>query len=157
MLNQGLRAADLVELEAAGFTAEEALTHGYSYSKPFCMTIAIDGHAVAMFGVADDLRFPHAKAGLVWLLGTEGLLKVRTQFLRESRKWLDLITQDYNVVGNYVHRSNTVHIQWLKWLGFSFIEETGPFISFARIPCAAAESKPKPEGDPSVATLRSEP
>lgn len=133
LLKTGLRSADLLELETAGFTPEEALTHGYSYSKPFCLTITVDKEPVAMFGVADDLRYPEAKAGLIWLLGTEKMLEIKRQFLRESRKWLGLISQDYQVVGNHVHKDNGVHITWLSWLGFTFIGELGPFLEFTRI------------------------
>jgi hypothetical protein len=88
-----------------------------------------------MFGVVPDGRYPGA--GNIWFLGTDRILKVKIQFLRESEKWLTEILKNYKSVSNYIHQDNTLHIKWLKWLGFSFFKKVGPFIEFGRInPCA---------------------
>lgn len=133
LTREGLRDADMVELSAAGLDAKEAIQHGFDFSLPFALTVDVDGIPAAMFGVADDPRFPDVRAGLVWFLGTDRITEIKTQFLRESRRWLDLVTKDYQVVGNLVHEHNTLHIKWLQWLGFTLLAKHGPFIEFARI------------------------
>ena len=83
-----------------------------------------------MFGVS-----PHFEEGIgfIWLLGTDEIKDISWQFLRESREWLEKISSPYKMVCNMVHEENTVHIKWLKFLGFTFLKRTKPFIEFARI------------------------
>lgn len=128
ILEVGLRDQDVQELRALKITPRAALEHGLEYSEPECMTVVVDDKAVAMFGVA-----PQDNHGIIWLLGTPGLLKISRQFLRESRYWLDQVTMGYDLVGNIVHKDNTISIRWLKWLGFTFLRRVGDFIEFARI------------------------
>lgn len=129
ILGKGLRAQDQLELDSMGIDTRQALEHGLKYSKPGSLTVTVSSNPAAMFGVSPMLP----GCGLVWLLGTEDILKVSTQFLRESRKWLDHISSEYDMVGNMVHESNSVSIRWLKWLGFTFLSKRGHFIEFARI------------------------
>lgn len=60
--------------------------------------------------------------GAIWLLGSPGLDQHKWLFLRESPKWLKGLAQQYSVIGNIVLDSNTLHINWLRWLGFTFIK-----------------------------------
>lgn len=130
LLTTGLRPADLLEIRESGNTPMEALQVGFVKSQP-CYTATVDGKPVAMFGVAPATHEPGV--GVVWLLGTEGLLPEKFGFLRLSRPWLDRLGESYRLLGNRVHQDNLVHIQWLSWLGFTFLKQTGPFIEFARI------------------------
>lgn len=128
MLATGLRDQDSQELQALGVDPRPSLEHGLKHSTQ-CLTVVVDSKPCAMFGVV-----PHeGRSGIIWLLGTDNLLKVSRRFLRESRHWLDKITEDYDLVGNVVHRGNTVSIRWLDWLGFTFLSERGDLIEFARI------------------------
>lgn len=129
LLEIGLREADLMELKALGVTPRESLIRGYEISAP-CLTVTVDGLPAAMFGVSPDPNNP--MAGFVWLLGTDDLMKVSRQFLRESVKWLDLLGERFHVLANAVHQDNTIHIRWLRWIGFSFLGRRGQFIEFAR-------------------------
>jgi len=129
----GLREADLVELRAAHQHPMEALLAGQTLSVPHCWTVDVDGQPAAMFGVAKDPRFPGVKAGSIWLLGSDRLLNVSRWVVRNSKAWLDKLCEGFDVVGNRVHHENIVHIQWLRWLGFTFIRRDGPFIEFGRI------------------------
>lgn len=130
MVADGLREADLLEIKASGYNARQSLDRGLRCSYP-CLAVEVDGRCCGMFGVVADGRY--RGAGNIWFLGTDRILKVKMQFLRESRKWLDEITKDYRSVSNYIHQDNTLHIKWLKWLGFSFFKKVGPFIEFGRI------------------------
>lgn len=132
ILEDGLREADLRELDANGQTPGFALMFSYKVSQR-CYTILVDGRPAGMFGVADDIRFPGVSAGIIWLLGTPRLLMISRQFLRESRKHLADLSRGYSVLGNVVHRDNKVHIRWLEWLGFTILDSYGDQLEFARI------------------------
>tara|TARA_Y100001963_G_scaffold83655_1_gene115939 strand:- start:3694 stop:4032 length:339 start_codon:yes stop_codon:yes gene_type:complete len=108
---------------------------GYENSDiPF--TILADGVPAAMFGAG-----PAASGvGVIWLLGTDLLLGNTTRFLRESRFWMEQCARPYKLLFNYVDARNTVHIRWIEWLGFTFINqhddfgvERRPFLEFVRI------------------------
>lgn len=130
ILADGLREADLRELESLGITPRESLERGFDLSAP-AMTVLVDGRPAGMFGVAPDPRFP--QAGIIWFLGTDRLLGISRQFLRESQDWLSFLTGKYQVLANAVHEDNELHIKWLKWLGFTFLARRGPFIEFVRL------------------------
>lgn len=124
-----LRKADQVELDAHNVTAELALGMGFTFSQP-CLTIEHDDKPIGMFGVtpvdgADEV-------GQVWLLGSDEINDIRYQFLRESKRWLKEISNDYEMLCNVVHEGNTLHHRWLKFLGFSFLSHRRPFFEFAR-------------------------
>lgn len=101
-----------------------------------CYSI-IDDHdrVVGMFGLAYQ-----GTAGVPWLLASDGLRKIAKQFIRHNREivegWLDRTP----LLINYVSAENTTAINWLKWLGFTFIRlvpdfgvEKKPFYEFVRI------------------------
>lgn len=114
-----LRQADLEELKCLQIGPEEALITGY-HESDLCRTITVDDVPAAMFGVvAQDDR--HERA-IVWLLGSDDILTIRRQFLRESRQWLKVISRGYDRLYNVVHKDNSVHLRWLQWLGFYFGE-----------------------------------
>jgi hypothetical protein len=131
-----LRRADLNEIAAyTGTTAKDALIHGYEHSIK-CFTGVCDDKPFIMFGaspVQEDV-------GSVWLLGTDDLLKARIPFLRQSKHWVNVLHEDFPLLFNYVDARNSVHIRWLKWLDFKFINLHGsfgvgqlPFYEFVRI------------------------
>ena len=128
IVEAGLREQDQVELNAMDADVRSALEHGIAHSSPSCLTVTVNSLPAAMFGVVPV----QPRCGLVWLLGTDDILKVSTQFLRESKSWLGHISKEYDLVGNVVHESNSVSIRWLKWLGFTFLGKQGPFIEFVR-------------------------
>lgn len=131
LMAQGLRSADLVELAAVPVNPRDALERGVRQSVT-ALTVEAGGVPCAIFGVAVDPRDPSGATGLVWLLGTDGLLGIQRQFLRESARWLEVLEAPFETVGNAVHHENELHIRWLEWLGFSFGERAGPFIHFSK-------------------------
>lgn len=60
------------------------------------------------------------------MLGTEGALKYKKKFLTEVPKVMADIFKVFSFVYNYVYVKNTVSIQWLEWIGFSF-DPAAPF------------------------------
>lgn len=113
---------------------EEGLKFAFENSKP-CMTIVHKGKPVGIFGVV-----PTSVEGLggIWLVGTPEMTapENRMRFLRESKKWVDRFHEQYPTLGNYIDSRNTVHVEWVKWLGFQIHEETlingVPFYMFSK-------------------------
>ena len=80
------------------------------------------------------------EVGCVWLVGTDKIHDARVGFLRVSHYWLNDLHENYPLLFNYVDARNTLHIRWLRWLGFTFINlhpEFGagrlPFYEIVRI------------------------
>jgi hypothetical protein len=131
-----LREHDKKDVKAAGLEPHRALLDGYIYSSDLRTICLPDGTPAAMFGVA-PIKADGLNIGSIWLLGTDELVKYRWKFLRESRYWLRHMSVGFDLLCNCVHRDNTEHIRWIRWLGFSFLRHTEshgePIIEFAKI------------------------
>lgn len=55
----------------------------------------------------------------IWMLGHQDLEKYSVRFLKESRRVLAQILENYRLVENYVDAENTLTLRWLEWLGFT--------------------------------------
>lgn len=138
-LSARLRLADIQELKASG-TADPlvALTEGLKHSKQCFSIVDHEDNAQAMFGVVPHPTNPDF--GYIWLLGSDALTEQPYRFLRHSGDWLKQLSEGFLIIGNAVDKRNTVHIKWLKWLGFIFSKEIKgageggyPFIQFVRL------------------------
>ncbi len=96
-----------------------------------------EGKRIGICGVAPS---PFEKAGVIWMCATDAIMKHQMAFLRRSKSALDYLGADYDILHNCVDARNTVHIRWLKWMGFHFIKkheaygvEQRPFYEFIRI------------------------
>lgn len=69
-----------------------------------------------MFGVGGVDR-----VGVPWMLASPLLTKIRKQFLRESKAFLDEMSCGYDKLWNVAWSKNTEHLRWLKWLGFTML------------------------------------
>lgn len=135
-----MRQADRQECEALrGLPPELVLPN--AIGRPGVTTWEVGGEPVVMGGV--DPSIPNM--GTVWMCSTDSILQHKVQFLRGCRPMLETLHKDYPLLTNLVDARNTLHIRWLKWLGFVFtrkIERWGahgvPFFEFARYqrPCA---------------------
>ena len=133
-----LRKADLREIRAVrDVDPLVALTEAMENSEA-CYTAYFGDAPMAIFGVVPIEIEP--KIGLVWMMGTSDIERVKVSFLRKCRAWRDVLCQGYHMVGNFVDARNLVHIRWLKWLGFTFVgrhEEYGieklPFYEFVLV------------------------
>lgn len=135
-----LRMADLQEIQAAsGLPPITALLEGAELSAPSCTVIGNSGFVAGMFGIVPEGTF-----GRVWLLGSDELVTppLSRQFLRECRSYLAVMERPYLAIGNVIDERNRLHVRWLKWLGFTFINrlpeygvERRPFLEFIKL-CA---------------------
>ena len=136
MIAENIREDDRREILAmSGGEPLDAMVSGFLHSdNP--RTVLVGDTPIAMFGSSEV----EPGVGMVWLLGTDGIHDISRQFLRESKHWLEQLHDNYEMLFNYVDERNTVHIKWLKWLGFKFINrheqfgvENRPFFEFVRI------------------------
>lgn len=114
-----LRTADLREIEAgSNRPPAEALGLAVRLSKNAYAVELASGEVVALFGVVPTAE---AKLGLVWLMGSDQIKAIRFVFLRHSKTWLQKLSTDFPLLGNFVDSRNTLHVEWLRWLGFRFL------------------------------------
>ena len=118
---KNMREADKMEIAATGTPDPyQALWMGHRQSEPTAYTVMADGKPISMFGVGPIEGSP--KLGTIWLLGTDDITnKCPFHFLRTSKRFLPTLLEPYHMVCNIVDSRNTVHIRWMKWLGFKFI------------------------------------
>lgn len=137
LLSTNLRKEDEEEIKAyANIKPKEALILGVQQSKIPLAVYDKEGKIVFLCGV----RNINNRLGQVWLLASPKLETISISFLRNCRQVADLYTKDHTLLFNYVDERNELHIKWLKWCGFTFInriEEFGfekrPFLEFVRI------------------------
>jgi len=136
-LADNLRHEDAREVVASHGSTKEALQVGFDESDE-CWTIVVtDTNEIAgMYGVGrqDDMT------GVAWLLTTPAIQKVWLPFLRGSRKWVNDINKKYPILTNAVDAEYELAINWLKFVGFTFIKRhdtwgvgNKPFLEFVRI------------------------
>ena len=139
-LASNIRKADLMEIEAAGNPDPyRAFENGFGLSVPNAYTIVIDGIPAAMMGTSRPID-PETKIGTVWMLGTQDLEKRPIAFLRHMKNnYLPILERGYDALVNVIDSRNKLHIDFIKWLGFSIIRpiEMGDdkikFYEFAKI------------------------
>ena len=136
-LCDNLRPEDREEVLASHGSTREALQVGFDESEE-CWTITVKdtGEIAGIYGLArydDDMAVP-------WLLTTPAMKKVWLPFLRGSRKWVEEANQKYPLLTNAVDADYTVAINWLRFVGFTFIKKhekwgvgNKPFLEFVRI------------------------
>jgi len=134
-----LRQADIQECQAAsGMEPKEVLIEGLKAGH-FTFTLTPrKGVRVGIWGVVKSPTYDNA--GIIWMMATEELLEYQIKFLRRSRVYIELVQKEFSILHNVVDARNELHIKWLKFMGFKFIqrhENFGvaklPFYEFLRI------------------------
>ena len=113
-----MRKEDKIEVACMGHSPKEALETGLEYDDITFTAVDVDNVPFAMFGAG---HFDNQ--GYIWLLGTDALEDNAYQFLRASRKYVQIMTKPYGTVINYVHTENTKAIQWLRHCSAKFIRK----------------------------------
>lgn len=118
-LAENLRPADLAEIKASsGVSPLESLTHGF-YLSEICMSIVDEEDTVV--GILGVVPTDGNKAGVIWMMATEGIERCTLSFLRQSRPYISHLQTLYPLLYNYIDARNHLHIRWVKWMGFNFI------------------------------------
>lgn len=123
VLSRHMRSIDKLEIKyshnvtpiTALMTAFET-KNGKNYS-----VVDDDGYVYAMFGVSDCLV--NKGYGVIWLLCSNELKKFPKRFYIESKYWLDILQQDYQIIYNYVYEKNWLSLKWLQLCGFTPIKK----------------------------------
>ena len=138
-----LRLADLREIEAStGLPPEVALMQSIDGSDTSRAVYSVlDNAPLAIFGIgAADTG-----VGVPWMGGTDASASYGKSLVKEGRRWLDKQHEDYPILTNIVDARNTVHLRWVRHMGFTLCEpRTGlgvdpsvPFVQIIRTkPCA---------------------
>ena len=102
-------------LDSTGLNPYQALSECFNCSEISLTIVDTKNIPVGMFGVSED--------GAIWLLATPDIKRIRFSFLRESRKVVNLLNHKYKILWNFVDCRNELHLRWLKWCGFIFINK----------------------------------
>jgi hypothetical protein len=138
-LADDLRPEDAAEVRAmTGQDPLNSLLHGVRHSDVPLAIEDDDGATIGLFGVVTVQQSP--RVGTVWLLASPRLLKHSRRLARESRRWVESLQVQYDVLFNLVDERNTVHVRWIQWCGFTVVNrhptlgaEQRPFLEFVRI------------------------
>jgi hypothetical protein len=67
--------------------------------------------------------------GQIWMLCTPLITEKPHTFVREAKRWLKSVEQEYQLLWNYADARNQVHHKLLKHLGFKALREVpvGPY------------------------------
>jgi len=152
-VGRNLRPADRDEIRAVtGAPPLLVLPECVAQSRATWTMYGLSGEPVGLFGVQDV--FDNPDVGWVWMVCTPTIERYPFHFLNKSRELLPVIHSFHPLVTNHVDERNTVHIRWLRWMGFTFLRrierwgaESRPFIEFARLQpqCASDQSEPSSE------------
>tara|TARA_B100000959_G_C14977357_1_gene622058 strand:+ start:516 stop:986 length:471 start_codon:yes stop_codon:yes gene_type:complete len=118
-LSENLRDDDIQEIKAV--TDLPPLLSLFAGLKLSSVPLVIcDGNSkpVAMLGVV-----PNGLIGSIWMVGTKELKKISLSFLRNSKDVCDVLKGKHQILHNYVDKRNRLHINWLKWMGFTILKE----------------------------------
>lgn len=111
-VSSNLRDADRLELSVASTnnkSDKDNLQHCVDISYK-CRTLLYKGEPFFIYGITND--------GFVWAMGTDRILECKKEFYKVSLGEVDWLHEDFEVIGNYVHSENSLHINWLKRIGF---------------------------------------
>lgn len=115
-----MRQADIDEVWAARHHSPiDALMIGWEMSD-LSVVVTVNDEPCVMLGLV--VRDILSGAGIPWLLGTEGALKYKRQFLTQVPPIIDEMLNVCPMLYNYVHVENKVSIKWLKRIGFAIDE-----------------------------------
>jgi hypothetical protein len=118
---QHMRQEDIREVEGAtGMTPFESLM--VSLSLPGDVYVAYlgeegssgRGKPFAAFGCSE---------GTVWLLCTEEVSKAKITTFKVAREYIQHWLEQYGRLENYADCRNTLHLSWIKAIGFTFGEK----------------------------------
>lgn len=134
---QQLRAADRLELQAAGLTGprewRDAIEEGIAHS-PLCWTATVNRTPAAVFGCRP---LPELGVAAPWFLGTDAVLRQRRAFVRLAPAYIDSMLATYPLLRNAAHAENREALRWLRAAGFELgapfeVQSGARFIEFTR-------------------------
>jgi len=115
-----LREEDARELEtASGCSAHEAIFRSLA-SSSYRYCAFYNGKPHSLFGIVDDPEVD--EAGIIWMVGTPLIEETKVATYKQAKGFLVGAFKEYKYLWNRVDMRNTLHVKWLKSLGFTFGE-----------------------------------
>lgn len=108
-----LRPEDAAELEAAGSTPEAAIAFSIHQSC-YSFAVYLNGNLACVWGYRRT-----GFAADVWLLTTEEVNRHPFAFIKESRRLLHILQEEFSEIRCEVHADYTKTKMWLARLGFT--------------------------------------
>lgn len=116
-----LRREDEVECLRGGFpSGEAALRHSIEHSTRAYQVTSPEGEVLCYWGLREQSPFGGCVA---WMLSTPAIEVHRVFAARQSVKMLGHLLDTYGDVTVAVDRNYTASVEWLRWLGFTFLED----------------------------------
>lgn len=117
-----LRAADFDEVFAeTGESPHLDIEEAVLFSLKKWVILNKNNEAVAVLGVRPLTQF--SKIGIPWLLGTDGLDKMKRFFVSVSKPIIENMKEGFDFLINHVDARYTKAVRWLSWCGFTIEEE----------------------------------
>lgn len=124
-----LREADEMECLAGGISPEIAVKRSVEASANAFAQYA-DDELLCLWGFRFEDR--EGKEARMWLLSTDAVEKHKIFFARASKRMLDVLLQEAEVIRVLVHTRHTLAIGWLRWLGFQHQEDYNEYFMIMR-------------------------
>lgn len=114
-----LRAHDKKTIRRLRLDARELLYQTYLNRSPM-FTATVDGVPACMWGIEKRSLL---SVWMMWMLTTDAIDKNPIRFLRESRKIVKALYDNYGTIEGIVDSDFEVSVRWLTWLGFREISD----------------------------------
>lgn len=117
-ISLSLRDNDFDEVFAStGDSPHYAILEGWKTSLRKWIMLNKNNEAVAVLGVVpvDGIL---SDIGIPWLLGTDGLTKMKKFFIKSSKIVIKEMLKHFKILVNFVDSRYDKAIKWLKWCGF---------------------------------------
>lgn len=72
---------------------------------------------MCMFGVKAPSML--SSVAMPWMIASDRLEFNSRTFLRKSKRILEIVSEQFPHMQNYVDARNVVAVRWLQWIGFS--------------------------------------
>ena len=114
-----IRPLDREEVEiTSGDTWEEHSKELFNHKEEANM-IMYKGKILGVLGIR---KLEPVTVGLAWMLLTPHVEEHYITFLKWSKKELNNVMKPYEFLTNLVYLKNTLHVNWLNWLGAEWLE-----------------------------------
>lgn len=80
------------------------------------MMAKVEGVPAVLFGAKE---YPDYAAP--WMISSHVIETIPVTFCKIANALIDALLGQYHILVNYVDARNTVHVKWLKWMGFEFV------------------------------------
>lgn len=117
-----LRQKDIEEGEAMLGCDPRLFLTGFDPDNTYVLFNAA-GDNVALAGVCPMKD----NTAMIWMVATDLLEEHPIEFLKYSKAFIKEVSAPFSLLFNWVDARNEVHLKWLRWCGFTFIQRHEKF------------------------------